>query len=181
MMAKNKVTRVFIIHEATVFRKLLMKSPPAGSLFARVGLSLRVTQLRRAGETGGNSNGRLLSISTRDAERSWRWMGADAAWTIANTGDRPIVATLDLEMSAFHRARQMDVALDGHALQTLVVDPARRVYRIGPLSLASGGHELVFHPAESPTVAADLIDNGDRRPLSFALGAWTWTVRGEQP
>ncbi len=116
-----------------------------------------------------------------DADWTWRWMGADAAWTIANTRDRPIVATLDLEMSAFHHARQMDVALDGHALQALVVDPARRVYRIGPLSLASGGHELVFHPAESPTVAADLIDNGDRRPLSFALGAWTWTVRSEQP
>ncbi len=38
-----------------------------------------------------------------DAEWSWRWMGADAAWTIVNTSAQPIVATLDLDMSAFHR------------------------------------------------------------------------------
>ena len=33
-----------------------------------------------------------------------------------------------------------------------------------------GGHELVFHPSEAPTVAGDAINNGDRRPLSFAVG-----------
>jgi hypothetical protein len=44
-----------------------------------------------------------------------------------------------------------------------------------------GGHELVFHPAELPSAPSDVIGGGDPRPLSFALGAWTWTVRGEQP
>ena len=116
-----------------------------------------------------------------DAEWTWRWMGADAAWTIVNTGAQPIVATLGLELSAFHRARRMELRLDGRPVQTLVVEPSRRIYQIGPLTVTPGDHELVFHPAEAPTVAGDVIDNGDRRPLSFALGTWNWTVQGEQP
>jgi hypothetical protein len=116
-----------------------------------------------------------------DAEWSWRWIGADAAWTIVNTGPRPIVATLGLEMAAFHRARGIELLLDGRRVQALVVGQARRVYQLGPLTVFPGDHQLTFHPAEGPTVAGDVIDNGDRRPLSFALGTWSWTVRGEQP
>jgi hypothetical protein len=116
-----------------------------------------------------------------DAEWSWRWMGTDAAWTIANTTTRPIVAGLGVEMSALHHARQMEVQLDGHRVQTLVVEPLRRIYQIDPLIVAPGNHELVFHPAEAPTVAGDVVHNRDPRELSFALGTWTWTVRSERP
>jgi hypothetical protein len=115
-----------------------------------------------------------------DAEWTWRWMGKDAAWTIVNTGAQPIVTTLGIELSAFHRARRMDLLLDGRHVQTFVVEPRRRIYQTGPLTVMPGGHELVFHPAEVPTVASDVIDNGDRRALSFALGTWHWTVPGEQ-
>jgi hypothetical protein len=120
-----------------------------------------------------------FSPREHDAQRSWRWMGDDAAWTVVNTRTRPIVATLGLEMSAFHRARRMELRLDGRQVQTLVVEPTRRIYQLGPLAVAPGGHEIVFHPAEAPTVAADVINNGDRRPLSFELGTWNWAVRGE--
>ena len=58
---------------------------------------------------------------------------------------------------------------------------SRRIYRLGPLTLVPGDHQLVFHPAEAPTVAGDVIDNGDRRPLSFAIGTWNWALEGEQP
>jgi hypothetical protein len=116
-----------------------------------------------------------------DAEWTWRWMGADAAWTIVDTGARPIVATLGLEISAFQSARRMELLLDGRHVQTLVVEQSRRIYQVGPLTVIPGGHELVFHPAEVPRVAGDVINNGDRRPLSFALGTWNWTVRGDQP
>jgi hypothetical protein len=116
-----------------------------------------------------------------DAEWAWRWMGADAAWTIVNTGARPIVATLGLEVSAFHHARGLELLLDGRHVQALVVEQSRRIHQLGPLTVIPGSHELVFHPAEVPTVASDVIDSGDRRPLSFALGTWTWTFRGEQP
>jgi hypothetical protein len=44
-----------------------------------------------------------------------------------------------------------------------------------------GGHELVFHPVEEPTAAGHVINNGDRRRLSFALGTWNWTVHSEHP
>jgi len=119
-----------------------------------------------------------------DVEWSWRWMGADAGWTIVNTSAQPIVATLGIELSAFHRPRRMELRLDGRPVenvQTLVVAPARRIYQIGPVTVMPGGHELVFHPSEPPTVAGDVIDNGDRRPLSFALGTWSWDVPGAQP
>ena len=116
-----------------------------------------------------------------DAEWSWQWMGAEAAWTIVNTSGRPVIAAISLEVSAFHRARRMELALDGLPAQAVVVGPLRRVYQIGPLTVPSGSHQLAFHPAESPTVAHDVIKNGDQRPLSFAVGDWSWNVRNEQP
>jgi hypothetical protein len=112
-----------------------------------------------------------------DRELSWRWMGADASWTIVNTGARPIVAALGLDMSAFHVAREMALRLDGQPVQTLVVEPSRHIYQIGPLTVPPGDHTLAFHAAEAPDVAGDVIDNRDPRRLSFALGTWTWSVQ----
>jgi len=116
-----------------------------------------------------------------DAEWSWQWMGGGAAWTIVNTSARPVIAAVSLEVSAFHRARRMELALDGRPAQAVVVEPLRRVYEIGPLTVPSGSHQLAFHPAESPTVAHDVIKNGDPRPLSFAVGTWSWRVRSMRP
>jgi hypothetical protein len=136
-------------------------------------------------ETPSVYTAQMTAFSDREyneqENRTWRWMGPDASWTVVNISARPIVAAIGLEISAFHRARRMELRLDGHSVQTLVVEPSRRTYEIGPLTLPPGHHELVFHPAEAPTVADDAINNGDRRPLSFALGTWNWTVRGEQP
>jgi hypothetical protein len=117
----------------------------------------------------------------RDAEWTWRWMGKDAAWTIVNTSAQPVVTTLELELSAFHRARRMQLLLDGRHVQTFIVEPSRRTYQIGPLTVIAGGHELVFHPADEPTAAFHVINNGDRRRLSFAVGTWKWTVHSEHP
>lgn len=36
-------------------------------------------------------------------------------------------------------------------------------------------------PAGPPTVADAKIHNGDRRLLSFAIGAWRWRVEGVEP
>jgi hypothetical protein len=117
----------------------------------------------------------------RDAEWTWRWMGKDAAWTIVNTSAQPVVTTLAIELSAFHRARRLQLSLDGRHVQTLIVEPSRRTYQIGPLTVIAGGHELVFHPDEEPTAAGRVIDNGDGRRLSFAVGTWQWTVQSEHP
>jgi hypothetical protein len=114
-------------------------------------------------------------------EWTWRWMGKDAVWTIVNTRTQPIVTTLGIELSAFHVARRMELRLDEHELQTFVVAPSRRMYKIGPLTVMPGGHELVFHPLEAPTVADEVARNSDRRPLSFALGTWDWNVPAGQP
>ena len=125
-----------------------------------------------------------FSPREHDAEWTWRWMGPDASWTITNTRALPIVTTLDIELSAFHHERRMELRFDGRpmdSLPTLVIEPARRIYQIGPLTVPPGDHELRFHPSEAPTVAADVINNGDERPLSFAVGTWNWAMSGEQP
>jgi hypothetical protein len=117
----------------------------------------------------------------RDAELTWRWMGDAAAWTVVNTRAQPIVATLGIELSAFHRARRMELLLDGRHVQMLDVEPPRRMYQTPPLAVSPGAHELAFRAADAPTVADEAIGNGDPRALSFAFGAWDWTVQGEQP
>ncbi len=117
----------------------------------------------------------------RDAGWAWRWMGGDGTWTIVNTSSATVVATLHLELSAFHFARGLDVRLDGGAVQSLRVETPRRVYELGPLVVSPGRHQLVFHPTEEPTVASAVIENRDPRRLSFAIGAWQWSVQGAQP
>jgi len=116
-----------------------------------------------------------------DGARTWRWMGEGAAWTVVNTGGRALVATLDVELSAFYRPRRLDLALDGRSMQTIVVVPERRSYETGPFTVPPGRHELEFHPTEPPSPASEVAGNADPRRLSYAVGAWTWTVRGQQP
>ncbi|MFA5907252.1 MAG: hypothetical protein WC815_00590 [Vicinamibacterales bacterium] len=127
--------------------------------------------------------GTITGFSPRehDVEWSWRWMGAEAAWVIENTTPRPIVATLHLEAAAFHYDRRVSLLVDGRPVQTLVVAPGRRSYVTAPFTFPRGAHELKFRPDEPPTVADEVIHNRDRRPLSIAIGTWTWAVEGEDP
>ena len=55
-----------------------------------------------------------FSPRQRNADWTWRWMGHNAVWTIVSTTAQPIVTTLDIELSAFHRARRLEVRLDAH-------------------------------------------------------------------
>lgn len=126
---------------------------------------------------------RLTAFYPREYDKSWtwRWMGPDASWKIANTGDKPIVADVDVELTAFAAARRLAVLLDGSEVETATVPVQRGMNRIGPLALTPGLHDLVFRPMDPPIVAGDLIGSGDRRPLSFAVGTWRWTVQGARP
>jgi hypothetical protein len=180
-LAANGFTHLLVRRDTAAGGQLSADQPPDGlRVAARFddGQVFEVTEPALAIYTAAVTG---FSPRERDAEWAWRWMGADAAWTIVNAASRPIAATLALELSAFHNARRMELLLDGRHVQTVVVEPARRIHQLGPLAVTPGDHELVFHPAEAPTVASDVIDNDDRRPLSFALGTWNWTVRGEQP
>jgi hypothetical protein len=105
---------------------------------------------------------------------TWRWMSGDASWTIVAPTPRPRV-TLEVELHAFHVARALRVRLDDGPDQTLDVAAQERAYRIGPLALSAGPHLLTFHSAEPATTADAVIGNGDRRALSFSLGAWKWS------
>ena len=104
--------------------------------------------------------------------------GADAQWTVVNTGTQPLVATLALELSA-NPAQRLDVRLDGRPLQTVAVEPSRDTYQLGPLTVGPGDHELLFHATTALRVPDEAGNNGDRRQVSFELGTWTWTARSE--
>ena len=109
------------------------------------------------------------------ANTTWRWMGTDASWTIVTPTPTPRV-TLELDLHAFHVTRPLAVRLDGGDAQTIDVDQDDRTYRIGPLALSAGAHQLTFHSTAPATPANEVIGNGDRRALSFAVGAWKWSV-----
>jgi hypothetical protein len=111
-----------------------------------------------------------------DDNATWRWMGADASWTIVTPSSRPSV-TLDVDLNAFHVRRPLAVCLDGDREQTLDVGQGPRTYRIGPLALTAGPHLLTFHSTVRATIADEVLGNGDRRALSFSMGAWKWSVQ----
>jgi hypothetical protein len=116
-----------------------------------------------------------------DGAWTWRWMGNEASWIVTNDTDRAMMASLDLEASAFHEPRRLTVLLDGVEVQDLVIDTARAIRRLGPFTLRPGHHTLGFRAAAPPTVADDRLHNGDRRTLSFALGDWRWSAEGDSP
>jgi hypothetical protein len=109
------------------------------------------------------------------AAATWRWMGADASWTIVAPAPRPRVV-LEVALQAFHVTRPLAVRLDDGDVQAIDVDKDARTYRIGPLALSAGPHLLTFHSTAPPTSADQVLGNGDRRALSFSVGAWKWSV-----
>jgi hypothetical protein len=111
-------------------------------------------------------------------EWTWRWMGAQASWTVVNTTARALLATVEVETNAFHQSRQVVVLLNGIPVQQLLIEPRRATRRIGPLALWPGDHTVTFRALAAPSVADDLIRNGDRRALSVAFGDWRWTIDG---
>jgi hypothetical protein len=111
-----------------------------------------------------------------DRDTTWRWMGANASWTIVTASFRPAV-TLEVELNAFHVGRPLAVRLDGGRAQMLDVGQGPRAYRIGPLTLTAGAHLLTFQSAAPATMADQVLGNGDHRALSFSIGAWKWLAR----
>jgi hypothetical protein len=126
---------------------------------------------------------RMMQFYPREFDDTWtwRWMGSNASWIVANRTSRDVVAAADIEMSAFSGTRGVVLFLDDRKMQTVTVHEGRSVERIGPLMLSPGEHELEFRAIAPPTVADDVMKNGDRRALSFALGTWSWTVQEERP
>jgi hypothetical protein len=117
-----------------------------------------------------------------DDATTWRWMrSGDASWTVVNPGARPLVATLSVELFAFHRPREVAVTIDGQPVRTLVVGPHRATFEVGPLSVSPGSHQLVFQPVEPATPVRAVVAAGDPRALSIALGSWAWRAREERP
>lgn len=110
-----------------------------------------------------------------DGPRSWRWMGDRAMWTVVNT--RPLNVELELELQSLGGKRHLQIALDGQPAETLLVDPALRMYRALVVTLPAGTHTLEFHASEAASTADLVAHNGDLRRLSVAFGTWTWHWR----
>ena len=130
--------------------------------------------------TPGIYTAAMTGFSPREQNRlwSWRWMGAGATWTVRNTTPAPVLAFLDLEVSAFHNVRHLEMQFDGADTMTIEVVEERLMYRLGPFVVTPGDHALTFRPVELPSVADTALHNGDTRSLSFAIGAWHWSTEG---
>ncbi len=125
----------------------------------------------------------MTGFRSREYDGKWtsRWMGPSGSWSVVNRTGRSVDASVDIEMRAARRHRRMAVRLDGRQVQTLLITRERRSYTVGPLVLASGVHELLFQPMDSPAAADDRGEDDVRSQLTFAVGAWSWRVRDEQP
>lgn len=111
---------------------------------------------------------------------TWRWMGGEASWWIANNTAAPLEASLDVEIMALRAGQGLTVLLDGQPVQHVKIPDEKIVHRIGPLALTPGGHELAFR-RDTVTHAALPPGNGDTRMLSFRIGGWRWLEsRGAQ-
>jgi hypothetical protein len=111
-------------------------------------------------------------------EWTWQWMGPQASWTVVNSSERSLLASVDLEANAFAEPRELTIVLDGAEVQQIVIHARRAIHRIGPLALRPGDHTLAFRAAPAPTVADERLHNGDPRPLSVAFGDWRWSIDG---
>ncbi len=103
---------------------------------------------------------------------SWRRVKPGASWSVVNRSGRPLSAAVDVELSAPDGGARLALLLDGREVQELLVEGPPRNYRVGPLALSPGGHELLFRLADP------LEQEGGRRTPSVACGAWRWTVTG---
>ncbi len=108
-------------------------------------------------------------------EQTYRWMSAEGQLWLENRTGEGLWATLELELTAFGDPRRIELALANRPVGGLVVGPDLVAHAVGPLWLASGRQVLRLRSSEPPTVADDLLDNGDTRPLSIAL--WDWGLR----
>lgn len=115
-----------------------------------------------------------------DREGAWRWMGAQASWTVWNSSARVLLASVDLELRAFHETRHLAILLDGAVVQEIAIAPERAMHRVGPLTLPPGSHTLGFRSGALTMTADDVLRNGDPRRLSVAFGDWRWSVEGER-
>ena len=106
----------------------------------------------------------------QDAEWTWRWMENQAAWTVVSTRAEPAVGhspartggvspAADDEREARRHRRGNPDRVDRPGV------PSDRSLTVGP-----GAHELVFVAVEPPARAEDVLNDGDRRRLSFAIG-----------
>jgi hypothetical protein len=180
-LAANGYTHMLVRHDASDRLSSADRPPPDGFRVAARFDDGQVFAIAASTSTIYTAAMRGLFPREHDPNWSWRWMGADMTWTIVNTGAQPIAGVLDLELSAFHHARRIEIWLDGLLAQTFVVERSRRMYRIGPITVSSGGHELVFQPSEPPMPAGELINDGDRRRLSFAMGRSSWSLGSGEP
>jgi putative Mn2+ efflux pump MntP len=117
-----------------------------------------------------------LSPRETDGERSWRWMGDRGEWSLVNPGATTGIATLHVELSAFHHRRAIIVAFDGGGQQHVTVLPDRRGYVLGPWRVTPGSHVVTFQAPDPPTIPADVGPGDDRRPLTIAFGGWRWEI-----
>jgi hypothetical protein len=108
--------------------------------------------------------------ATSDLVDAGQWMSDSASWSVRNLADDEPTTALEMDLSAFHQTRLLDVSLDGRLVATLAVEQDRRRYLIGPFAVPRGDHTLVFR-SRAPATAA-----GADQSLTIMVSRWRWVA-----
>jgi hypothetical protein len=111
--------------------------------------------------------------------RTYRWMAERGTLTVVHTGDVPLEVRFELELNAFPTERVLGIAFDGLSMGELVVSEDPRRYRLDLLAITPGRHRLDLVPRAPAVIADEILHNGDRRPLTVALGSWSLSIDKE--
>ena len=107
-----------------------------------------------------------------DDEKSWRWMGESATWTVVSPHLQEIAARFDVEVTAFASPRSVAVVVNGVDLGRVSVDVVRRFVALPEMRLRPGANIMTWRSLEPPGRPDDTGRNGDTRLLSISIGDW---------
>ncbi|HEX5215065.1 MAG TPA: hypothetical protein VFV98_06350 [Vicinamibacterales bacterium] len=107
-----------------------------------------------------------------DDEKSWRWMGESATWTVVNPRPLEVVASFDVEVTAFSAPRSIAVAVNGVDVGNVKAEVVRRFVTLPEMRLRPGANLMTWRSVEPTGKPDDSLHNGDTRLLSISIGDW---------
>ena len=120
---------------------------------------------------------RMAGFFWRETEddSTFRWMGADGALVVINTGDETVRTLLQIELSGFPGQRGVGFFLNDEEIGESTLTFERESYSVGPMELRPGRSVLVIRARGDSATPDEILGNGDRREITLRAWSWQWT------